>query len=202
MEFLGLEITTLDGVYQPDEDSFMLAMRAREIAAGGGSMRILEIGCGTGIASLACAGANAACSVLGIDANPEAVRNARENAARNGIGNATFCEGDMFEKADGKYGLVMFNPPYLPTGDDEKVSGGLNLAFDGGPDGREQTRRFLAGITGVLAQGGTALLLQSSLSGIDESVQGFVALGMDAKITARKRFFFEELALVEAVAKS
>ena len=55
------------------------------------------------------------------------------------------------------------------------MPGPVDAAFDGGPGGDELILRFLEGLGGVLAPGGRAYLLISSLTsrpGIEEAVKG------------------------------
>jgi 23S rRNA (uracil1939-C5)-methyltransferase len=58
-----------------------------------GRERLLDAYCGTGTIGLFCA--DKAREVYGLELVREAVWDARENAARNGIKNATFMAGDM-----------------------------------------------------------------------------------------------------------
>ena len=66
------------------------------------------------------------------------------------------------------FDLMIFNPPYLPTSEEEKVPGWLNYAFDGGVDGRASLRPFLKKPAVTLHREGRYLLLVSSLTGIGE----------------------------------
>jgi ribosomal protein L11 methyltransferase len=68
---------------------------------------VLDIGCGSGILSIAAAllGAN---RVVGVDIDPIAVRTARENAANNSV-RATFIEGDLNAGLPGPFDLVCAN---------------------------------------------------------------------------------------------
>lgn len=70
---------------------------------------VLDIGCGSGILSIAAAllGAKKA---IGVDIDSVAVRVARENAKMNGVSsNTEFVEGDLTEKITGKFGVVCAN---------------------------------------------------------------------------------------------
>ena len=72
-------------------------------AAGAGSeSRVLSLGCGIGDTELLLAGRVA--TVVGVDLSPAAVRQARADAARLGVGNARFEEGSS---AEGRYDLVI-----------------------------------------------------------------------------------------------
>ena len=71
--------------------------------------RVLDVGCGTGILSIAAAllGAN---ECLGIDIDADAVRVARENIERNGLtGRIQAVEGDLMEGVDFEPDIIVAN---------------------------------------------------------------------------------------------
>ncbi len=75
----------------------------------GKDIDFLDVGCGSGILSIAAAllGAKRA---VGVDIDPVAVRVAEENAELNGIGNKTeYLVGDLAEKVSGKFRIVCAN---------------------------------------------------------------------------------------------
>lgn len=193
MEFShnGLSFSVPDTVYQPAEDSFMLAD-----AALGLSGNVLEIGCGSGVASLSAA--KTSLSVLGVDINPDAVRCAAENAKKNQMANARFLESDLFSNVKGTYDAILFNPPYLPTDEGERLSGNINKAFDGGRDGRETLQRFLEQFDAYLKSDGVLLLVQSSLNDFNKTKDFLEAKGFSVEIIVKQSFFFEELYLLKA----
>ncbi|MEW6723128.1 MAG: HemK2/MTQ2 family protein methyltransferase [Candidatus Micrarchaeota archaeon] len=192
--FRGLALDVPQDVYPPAEDSFMLAARAA-FSKG----EVLEVGCGSGIASLACAKANPENEVLGLDINPAAVACACANAAKNGIKNASFIGSDLFSSAPPKkFDAILFNPPYLPTSENERMEGAINHAFDGGEDGREVLGRFLGAFDGFLKPGGALLLVQSSLNGFEETEGALKSMGYSVRVAAEEKFFFERICLLEA----
>lgn len=194
VSFHGLVIETSDDVYPPSDDSFMLAKGAQSLRG-----KVLEIGCGSGIASLSCAASAPANQVLGIDINPSAVECAKGNARRNGIRNAGFLQSDLFRDVPAlEYDAIMLNPPYLPTSEDERLSGDINLAYDGGPDGRMVLERFLGDFDRYLRPGGTLLLIQSSLNGREKTLSILSGMGYSAVIDLEEAFFFEKLCLIDA----
>lgn len=69
-----------------------LYAKAVELAQLNGSETVLDLYCGAGTITLAMAGK--AGKVIGAEIVPEAIENAKENAARNGITNAEFFCGD------------------------------------------------------------------------------------------------------------
>jgi 23S rRNA (uracil1939-C5)-methyltransferase len=89
---------------------------AREMAALTGSETVYDLYCGIG--SIALFLSDAAGNVIGVDNVPEAIENARENAAANGAQNCTFLEGDVkdlldeaFVQRHGLPDVVVLDPP-------------------------------------------------------------------------------------------
>jgi release factor glutamine methyltransferase len=178
-------------VYEPSEDSFLLAEAAlTEIKD---SERILEVGCGSGIIS-AVIKANTNARVTGIDINPYAAACARDNGVDAII-------GDLLSCIKGKFDIIIFNPPYLPTNESERTNDWINVALDGGYDGREIINRFLEEAGNHLVDNGRVLILVSSITGIEEVKSMMKSLGYHIEEKKKERFSFEEL-LVIACAKT
>jgi 23S rRNA (uracil1939-C5)-methyltransferase len=79
--------------YQVNHDAAaLLYARARELACLSGDELVLDLYCGAG--SIGLSMADAAREIIGIEVVPEAVACAKENAAQNGIQNASFYSGD------------------------------------------------------------------------------------------------------------
>lgn len=183
-----LRITTHQDVYEPDEDSYLLADNLN-IPAGA---RVLDVGTGTGI--LALTAAEYASSVVGVDVNPKAVALAKKNAIENGIKNVEFRVGDLFSVigTEEKFDVIVFNPPYLPVEEYDL----LGKAWSGGKDGMEVIRRFLVDAPKHLTDRGVILLLLSSFNDFEEVKKLLSGHGMVSEIVAEKKFFFEQLMVV------
>jgi release factor glutamine methyltransferase len=192
-DFNGMRLSVSGSVYEPAEDSFLLAKLAAGLKG-----RILDMGTGCGISALANAKANPGNDVIGADANPEAVSCASENAKTNGIKNARFVVSDFFDSLDGKFDGMIFNPPYLPTEYSDRLEGPLNAAFDGGKNGRRVLEPFLVSFDKYLNKGGTLLLLQSSLNGPIKTRKSLERLGYAVSFEGREDFFFESIWVVRA----
>ena len=68
-------------------------------------LRIIDIGCGSGILSIAALKLGAS-QALGVDIDPESIINARENADTNGVGEELILgAGSVQEISDGKFAL-------------------------------------------------------------------------------------------------
>ncbi|WP_049999136.1 HemK2/MTQ2 family protein methyltransferase [Halococcus sediminicola] len=173
-------------VYQPAEDSHLLATAARDEVAP--ADRALDVGTGSGYVATAMAETGA--TVYGVDPNPHACRQARESGIRVVQGNLT----DPF--GDGVFDLVTFNPPYLPTTPDEAVGDWMEVALAGGESGRAVIEPFLAGVGRVIAPSGRVLMLVSSLSDFDTVVDLANEAGFVAATVAEDSFPFETLSIL------
>lgn len=193
-EYKDITYHTRPQVYQPAEDTFLLAGNLEVERMS----RALEIGTGTGL--IAILTARRARQVIATDINPQALNCALKNIIDNKAYNVELREGDLFEPvADEKFDLILFNTPYLPVDKDETVDEELDAAWNGGPTGRDVIDRFLDGVKDHLNPRGKIQLVQSSLSGNLETLQRLEELGFEASITAREKGFFEEMVVITAV---
>lgn len=185
--YRGREFLVLPGVYEPSEDTFLLAdhLKVRE------GERVLELGTGCGI--LAVLAAEQGGRVVATDVSEAALRCAWLNAWRHGVGGRVeLRRGELFSPVGAStFDLILFNPPYLPEEGEE------DRRWSGGRSGRKVLDPFLSELPLHLSPGGRALFVQSSLSGVGESLRRLREEGLEARILRRLRFFFEELVLVE-----
>jgi release factor glutamine methyltransferase len=169
-------------VYQPAEDTYLL-LRAALSEARPEDLAV-EIGCGSGFISQEL-GAKVA-FLLATDINPHAVRAARARGIE-------VIRADLFRGIKGKFDLILFNAPYLPTEPKERTGQWIDYALDGGESGRQTVDRFLDDLAGHLRPGGRALLLISSLTGLTEVRRTAKAAGLTAEVVADEGCFFERL---------
>ncbi|MEN6592065.1 MAG: HemK2/MTQ2 family protein methyltransferase [Methanobacterium sp.] len=193
-EYKDIKYQTHPQVYEPAEDTFLLADNLEVERMS----RALEIGTGTGL--IAILASRKARMVIATDINPHALDCTLKNIIANKAYNVELRKGDLFEPVkDEKFDLILFNTPYLPTSEDEIVNGELDAAWNGGPNGREVIDRFLAELKDHLNPGGKVQLVQSTLSGNEETLEKLEELGFQASITARENGFFEEMVVITAV---
>lgn len=152
-------------VYQPETDTYLLLSSVKNEIRN--SDTVLEVGTGSGIIAQACS-ERARC--IATDVNPHACRMAH----RVGV---EVIRTDLYAGLKGPFDLIVFNPPYLPTAENERIDDWLEYALDGGADGREVIRRFAAGLHSILHPYGRVLLLVSSLIGIQETRELFAEQG-------------------------
>ena len=148
--------SALAGIYPVREDSRLLARFARPRRGD----RVLEVGCGRGLAALTAARRGAS-EVVATDLNPAALLVVARRARDEGLP----LEAVRTDLAAGlrRFDLVLANPPYLPTNPREKDPDlWQSLALDGGPDGCRVTRRLLRELPDHLAADGRAYVLVSS----------------------------------------
>jgi len=86
-----------------------------------GEARVLELGAGTGAASLCLARRVEGCRITGLELQPDLAAIAAGNAVLNGLeARVSFLAGDILDPpaalAPGSFDHVMANPPYLASG--------------------------------------------------------------------------------------
>jgi len=179
-------------VYEPAEDSFLLAEAALKEAEPG--MRILEVGTGSGFVSAILLSNLKDIRLFATEINPYAARCAKENGVE--VIRTDLFRGIRPKNPETCFDLILFNPPYLPTSKEEKISGWLNYAFDGGISGRETLDRFLDEVRDYLRPRGKILVLISSITGLEAVKEKMKGLGFEVDIVERKKVSFEELMVI------
>ena len=175
-----LAIDECEKVYPPREDTFLLA-ECIEPEAG---QRILEMGCGSGLISVHCAKLGAI--VVAADINQKAVACSLANLQRNHL-QADVRASDLFSNVEGKFELILFNPPYL-VGAEE---GDLERSWAGGKDGVQILERFLHDAPDHLLEGGRIVVLLSTM--MEQEPLANVLAPFKRHRLGSKRLFFEEL---------
>lgn len=155
---------------------------------------------GTGCGVLGILAAKKAKKVIAVDSNPHAVRCAKINAKVNKVADKMDIRlGDLLQpiKQDERFTLILFNSPYLPSSPDEEKTW-IGRAWAGGPTGRQLIDHFIAEAPRYLGENGRILLVQSSLSNVEETLNKLGETGLDIRTLSEKRFMFETIVLIEA----
>ncbi|HIP89250.1 MAG TPA: protoporphyrinogen oxidase, partial [Thermococcus paralvinellae] len=80
-----------------------------------------------------------------------------------------------------------------------ELEGLIDLALIGGKSGREVIDRFIDQVKNYLTPKGIVQVVQSSITGIERTMEKFTRLGFKVEVTARKRYFFEEIVVITAM---
>lgn len=178
----------MDTVYPPSDDSYLMLEALEDFLETADSKTVLDMGTGSGI--LAIAAAKKGCSVTATDINPDAIETAKENAKKENI-KLNFVLSNLFERVEGKFELIIFNPPYVRT-EDSEAADMQSIAWQGGTDGMVVIDRFLKQVKAFLKPGGRVLLLVSSMDDRVPPIPGF-----KTKVLKEKSLFFERLFVFE-----
>lgn len=157
MRFGPVEVAFDGTVLRPRPWTLAQSEWAAELAAGD---VMLELGCGAGQIGLAAA-AFSGSPVVQIDRDPVACRWAGRNAAGNGYGHLMEQRCGTADQvlADGeRFGVVIADPPYVPSSEVMLYPEDPSGAIDGGADGLEGARSFLAPLVAHLGPGGSVIL--------------------------------------------
>lgn len=184
--YKDLEIRISDNVYEPREDSILLAKVLEEKLKDLKPKTVLEIGCGSGFLSiLASRYSNVTC----VDINPKAVKTTKENAKLNKVKLNCFLS-NLFENVKEKYDLIIFNPPYLPTNDN--IKGEEMWSNKGIID------KFIYEVKDHINEEGSVLMVISSLSEPEKVIGEFKKHNFEANIIKTLKIPWEELKILEA----
>lgn len=118
----GKQLTVFPGVYKPIENEQVAAEYC------GAGARVLDLGCGSGVCAVFAA--EKAREVVAIDISPAAVANTTENCRLHGLKNVTVRESDMFSQVEGKFDVILANPPYIKADfEDEEEQFATSVRF-------------------------------------------------------------------------
>ena len=155
---IALEVGPGVLIPRPDSETLMEAAVAR--FGDDGPRSVLDLGTGPGTLLLAALDQWRAATGLGVDASEDALAYARRNARRLGLsGRASFRRGDWDEGVDGRFDLILVNPPYVEAGAElppEIARWEPEEALYAGADGLAAYRRLAPRIGRLLAPGGIA----------------------------------------------
>lgn len=165
--------------YPPSEDTFFIAANIENEKG----MYALDVGSGSGYLTKMLS--ENFSFVVGTDINFEVLKNQTYKTS-----NIVCCNGS--DAIHTEFDLVVCNLPYLAT---DEI---LDIATDGGVDGFEIPKKIFDSVIWCIKKGGKFVFVTSSLSNYQKLIDYAQKLGLDAKIIAKKKLFFEELILVEA----
>jgi len=108
----GKRLVVFPDVYKPLENEYACADYCRE------GDRMLDLGCGSGVGAVFCA--PKVRELVAVDISLSAVKNTEENCRLSGLNNVIVKQSDMFSAVDGKFDLILANPPYIEADFEKK----------------------------------------------------------------------------------
>ena len=162
-EFWRLPLAVTPDVLVPRPDTETVVEAALDFVTRGGlrmeKLRILDIGTGSGALVLALLSELPNAIGLGTDISAPAADVARANAERNKLAaRCDFVVCDIAAGVQGKFDLIVSNPPYVARGDIPTLAAEVRdydpaIALDGGNDGLTAYRAIAAEAPRLLAEG-------------------------------------------------
>ena len=166
-EFWGLDFIVNHATLIPRPDSETLVeaalKRANLLLGQNEDLTILDIGTGTACLLISLLRELPTAFGIGVDISKEALQVANKNAEIHGVKNRTqFINSDWCKNINGKFDLIISNPPYIASSDEPSLMPDVALyephyALFSGVDGLDSYRELSAQIGGKLNQGGFAL---------------------------------------------
>ena len=173
VSFLGVELCVAPGALVPRPETELLGRTALQALANmppgaDGTLRVIDMCCGSGNLACALAAGDPRLRVLAADVTDDCVALARKNAVGVGVQDRVCVyQGDLFAalpaaQTAGGIDLIVCNPPYISTGRLAKDRAVLLErepveAFDGGPYGISVHQRVIRDAPSVLRAGGKLL---------------------------------------------
>ena len=149
-DFMGLTFNVNEHVLIPRQDTEILVEEVlKELHDG---MRVLDMCTGSGCILLSLLHYSNDCEGLGVDLSAEALEVAGRNVLKvltpEKAEHAHFLQSDLFEKVEGKFEIIVSNPPYIASAKVDKLMPEVRdheprMALDGTEDGLHFYRRII-----------------------------------------------------------
>ncbi len=135
-EFCGVDFYVDENVLIPQPDTEVLVEEVVSIANKYDMCSILDLCTGSGAIAVSISKSLDNVNIVASDVSNEALKVAKKNDKDNKI---KFITSNMFENIDGKFDIIVSNPPYIKTKVidtlSKEVQNEPKLALDGGDDG-------------------------------------------------------------------
>ncbi len=123
-EFYGLRFEVTPDVLIPRPETELLVDLAKERLPKGGTA--IDLGTGSGAIAVSLAHERRDAKVSAVDASEAALAVARRNAAHHAVA-VSFIHSDWYASIDGKFDLIVSNPPYIAASDPHLSQGDLRF---------------------------------------------------------------------------
>ena len=186
-KFFGLDFMVDEGVFIPRPETEVLVQTVldtvKELQAAADELRILDLCTGSGCIAIslmvrlsspsmpgkaegrveALTKINPRCKIFASDISDKALEAAKKNASLNGIPDkVSFIKSDLFENIEGKFDIIVANPPYIARREFETLQKEVlmepRLALDGGEDGLSFYKKIFEKIPRYLNKGAYCLM--------------------------------------------
>jgi release factor glutamine methyltransferase len=170
----------------PRPETEVVVERCLDHLKGLSDPRALDVGVGSGAIALAIADEHPGARVVAVDSSAAALDLARENLARAAVnGRVQLVQGDLFGPVEGRFDLVVSNPPYVSPDDYEALQPEIRLyePYEA-VVGVGVAQVVAAQARGVLEPGGT-LVLECGDGQAEELAASLGALGYTGVLKTR-----------------
>ena len=162
-EFYGRIFAIAPQVLIPRPETELIVDLVLDRFAPDSTVRILDLGTGSGCLAITLALELPKADVTAVDASPAALVIAKQNALQLGA-QVRWLESDWFSSLHGeRFDLIVSNPPYIAAGDPHLAQGDLRFepvgALASGADGLDAIRQITAH-AGEYMKPGASLLLE------------------------------------------
>jgi release factor glutamine methyltransferase len=163
-EFYRLEFEVTPDVLIPRPETEILVEKAVEILNAFPDPRFCEVGVGSGCISVSILHEVETATAVSTDVSRAALAVARSNADKHRvIDRLTLVEADVFDGANGRFEMIVSNPPYVPTEQLDSLQAEVRdfeprTALAGGPNGLSVIERIIAQAPLYLKAGGLLLM--------------------------------------------
>ena len=163
-EFYRLEFEVTPDVLIPRPETEIMVEKAIEILSRPDASKFCEIGVGSGGISVSILHSIENATAVGIDISQSALAIAARNAEKHKVADRLdLREGDVFYGLDGRFDMIVSNPPYVPTDQLTSLQAEVRdfeprVALAGGDNGLDVIERIVVGAPQFLKPQGYLLL--------------------------------------------
>ncbi|KAL7713169.1 N6-DNA-methyltransferase [Entamoeba marina] len=185
-------------VYKPDIDTYLLMdvlSNEKEFIQSRHPLTALEIGAGSGIVSAHINNLFPVVQTFSTDINPYAIDCIRKVHPNGNIIKTSLLSSIRDESVD----LFVYNPPYVPTPQEELNHSYIALSWAGGIDGREKIDCVIEKIWDILSPNGVAYVILIQDNNPAEVMKNAVAHGLIPKVIDSCKLETEKLYVIRFI---